>query len=285
VETEGVIIAVTSIDIDQDKLRQAKELAGTTSNRETVDLALRTLIAVRRQPAAVERIIGRRFVPEQIDAPSVAPAPAALLPADSFSGAGVLLVLDIDGVLNTINVDEWERNRIAGQAFENAMPPVAEGFERRRVRTAHGAKYWVDINPQVIDALDVFISNSSNNIELGWLTTWGPNVRAFVEQALDGRLAGGFVLAKPPPRYRGAVPATWKTAALRARITTTGQPWIWADDEEIAMARTLQGFDDDPIFAVPHVIFEPVPTVGLTLDDVAAMTRFAATMRAAQTDL
>ena len=66
-------MAVTSIDIDPDELRQAKELAGTSSNRETVDLALRTLIAVRRQPAAVERIIERRFAPDQIDAPTIAP--------------------------------------------------------------------------------------------------------------------------------------------------------------------------------------------------------------------
>lgn len=70
-------MAVTSIDIDPDALRQAKELAGTTSNRETVDLALRTLIAVRRQPAAVERIIARAFEPDQIDAPTIPPAPAA----------------------------------------------------------------------------------------------------------------------------------------------------------------------------------------------------------------
>ncbi|MFK4834133.1 type II toxin-antitoxin system VapB family antitoxin [Microbacterium sp. ZW T2_14] len=66
-------MAVTSIDIDPEALKQAKELAGTTSNRETVDLALRTLIAVRRQPAAVERIVGRRFAPDQIDAPTIAP--------------------------------------------------------------------------------------------------------------------------------------------------------------------------------------------------------------------
>jgi Arc/MetJ family transcription regulator len=69
-------VAITSIDINQDELRQAKELAGTTSNRETVDLALRTLIAVRRQPSAVERIVGRRFEPDQVDAPTIAPAAA-----------------------------------------------------------------------------------------------------------------------------------------------------------------------------------------------------------------
>lgn len=66
-------VAITSIDIDPDELRVAKELTGATSNREAVDLALRTLIAVRRQPAVVERIIKRRFEADQIDAPTIRP--------------------------------------------------------------------------------------------------------------------------------------------------------------------------------------------------------------------
>ena len=70
-------MAVTSIDIDPDELRQAKRLAGTASNRETVDLALRTLIAVRRQPAAVERISFLTFDPDQIDAPTSPPTTAS----------------------------------------------------------------------------------------------------------------------------------------------------------------------------------------------------------------
>lgn len=82
-------MAITSIDIDQDELKQAKQLAGTTSNRETVDLALRTLIAVRRQPSAVERIISRRFEPDQIDAPTIAPALApTVTPATSPASGG-----------------------------------------------------------------------------------------------------------------------------------------------------------------------------------------------------
>ncbi|MEF3404751.1 type II toxin-antitoxin system VapB family antitoxin [Agromyces sp. CCNWLW203] len=68
-----MIVAITSIDIDQLELKRAKQLAGTKSNRETVDLALRTLIAVRRQPSAVERIIARSFEPSQIDAPTISP--------------------------------------------------------------------------------------------------------------------------------------------------------------------------------------------------------------------
>lgn len=71
---DGSIVAITSIDIDQNELKRAKQLTGTRSNRETVDLALRTLIAVRTQPSAVERIISRRFEPDQIDAPTISPA-------------------------------------------------------------------------------------------------------------------------------------------------------------------------------------------------------------------
>ena len=66
-------MTVTSIDIDPENLLIAKQLTGSASNRETVDLALRTLIAIRRQPAAVERIIGRRFTDDQIDAPAIRP--------------------------------------------------------------------------------------------------------------------------------------------------------------------------------------------------------------------
>ena len=69
-------MVITSIDIDLDKL-----LTGTKSNRETVDLAPRTLIALRQQPTVVERIIGRRFDASQIDAPTITPPDSALLTA------------------------------------------------------------------------------------------------------------------------------------------------------------------------------------------------------------
>lgn len=74
-------MTVTSIDIDQDILRQAKELSGTTTGRETVDLALRTLIAVRRQPVAVERIIARHLDPDG----TRVPAPVDIVSVDIAS--------------------------------------------------------------------------------------------------------------------------------------------------------------------------------------------------------
>lgn len=68
-------MAITSIDINQDELQQAKQLTGAKTNRETVDLALRTLIALRTQPQVVESIIARRFESDQIDAPTITPSP------------------------------------------------------------------------------------------------------------------------------------------------------------------------------------------------------------------
>jgi hypothetical protein len=66
---------MTSIVIDDSLLRRARELTGGT-DQETVILALETLVAFRTQSAAVERIIGREFTDDQIDASVIAyPAP------------------------------------------------------------------------------------------------------------------------------------------------------------------------------------------------------------------
>ena len=65
-------MAVTSIDIDVERLATARSLAGVPSNRETVAIALDTLIAVRQQKAIVARIIAHPLADEQIDAPVIA---------------------------------------------------------------------------------------------------------------------------------------------------------------------------------------------------------------------
>jgi Arc/MetJ family transcription regulator len=65
---EGAM-AVTSIDIDPELLATARALTGATSNREVVSNALDTLIAIRRQPEVVERIIARTFEDAQIESP------------------------------------------------------------------------------------------------------------------------------------------------------------------------------------------------------------------------
>ena len=62
-----------SIDINRAELKLARDLVGVSSNDETVALAIRTLIAIHRQPATVTRLIGHSFDADQIDAPTVEP--------------------------------------------------------------------------------------------------------------------------------------------------------------------------------------------------------------------
>jgi Arc/MetJ family transcription regulator len=72
-------MTVTTIDLDPRTLAEAKELTGARTNRDVVTRALQTLIAVRRQPAAVERIIGREFTVEHLAAAETDPtAPGAI---------------------------------------------------------------------------------------------------------------------------------------------------------------------------------------------------------------
>jgi hypothetical protein len=61
---------IISVAVDDNILSRAREVTGGT-DQETVALALKTLIALRTQSAAVERIIGRRFTDDQLDAPTV----------------------------------------------------------------------------------------------------------------------------------------------------------------------------------------------------------------------
>lgn len=159
----------------------------------------------------------------------------------------------------------------AGQMLRNAEPPV--GATRRRVRTAHGGKYLIDFYPAVVDALDELVHEGC--VELGWLTTWGPNMRAVVEQAFDGRLAGGFVLKKMPAKVRGFRPADWKLTGLRERVAATGQSWVWADDEEVEIARRQYGLgNDQTLTAVPGLPIATDQSVGLTVDHVAEIRAF-----------
>ncbi|RFA13597.1 hypothetical protein B7R22_13155 [Subtercola boreus] len=66
-------MTVTSIDIDPDLLSTARTLIGAASNRDTVDRALKTLIAMQRQPTVIEEIIAHKFSTDQIDAPTIEP--------------------------------------------------------------------------------------------------------------------------------------------------------------------------------------------------------------------
>ena len=181
-----------------------------------------------------------------------------LIPFPTGPSDRMLLALDVDGVLNKFTGDPE-------QAFI--------GPERRHVRTAHGRGYYIDFEPEIIVELDTLIRD--HNLELGWLTTWGPNARALVEQAFDGLLSGGFVLQKMPARYRGAIPANWKQSGLRDRVQATGQPWAWVDDDAIDMARSDSWFDQERDIGPRGLLVPTVPATGITREQIAAIRAHA----------
>jgi hypothetical protein len=165
-----------------------------------------------------------------------------------------LLALDVDGVVNRFNDDQ--------------------GPSRVLVRTAHGAKFWIDFDPAIIQALDTVIRDC--DIQLGWDTTWGPNVRALIEQAFDGLLRDGFVLCQMPARYRGAIPADWKLSGLRRRVAQTSQPWVWVDDDAIDMARYDGTFTEASVHpTAPGLLIPTNPVTGITFAEIESIREFA----------
>jgi Arc/MetJ family transcription regulator len=64
-------MAVTSIDIDGDLLRDAKELLNAATNKEAVQRALQYTVTMQRQRLAFERISRREFTDEQIAATKI----------------------------------------------------------------------------------------------------------------------------------------------------------------------------------------------------------------------
>lgn len=64
-------MTVTSIDIDPGLLRATKALLGATSNKETVERALRYTLSKERQILAFERISRREFTDDQVNAPKI----------------------------------------------------------------------------------------------------------------------------------------------------------------------------------------------------------------------
>ena len=176
-----------------------------------------------------------------------------LIPIDDVDTTRPLLALDFDGVFNLF------------------LPDGEVGPARRHVRTAHGRGYFIDFDPAIVAAVEQLITGL--DLQIGWLTSWGPNARAFIEQAFDGALAGGFVLAKQPKRYRGVIPGDWKAVALAHRIATTGQRWVWVDDEAIGVTGNEPGREHE-FSDVPGLFVPTDPVTGLTLGQVEQIRAF-----------
>lgn len=65
-------MAVTSVDLDPDLMKRARELTGLPSNRAVLDVALRRLIAAKQKGAMLDGMEGLTFLATELGAPVVA---------------------------------------------------------------------------------------------------------------------------------------------------------------------------------------------------------------------
>lgn len=130
-----------------------------------------------------------------------------------------LLALDFDGPLN----------RFVGGASGHGPKTMTVVDPRDNSETV------IDFYPDRIAELDRIVR--AHGVNIGWLSSWGETVDTAIEQAFDGLLAGGFILAHPPRKGPdGSRPRDWKFYGLRSHLQTFPTPWAWVDDEEIANA-------------------------------------------------
>ena len=154
------------------------------------------------------------------------------------------LVLDFDGVLNSLN-QEVDRS---------SLPTVAGSTGRP-----------LPINMVDDEILDALQSALRPGVRVAWLTSWGSLISR-VEELLGGRLRGGFVVAERPTGFY--VPADWKYEAfLTLRAQWPNARTAWSDDDAVPMAiryNSSAGLSDALLVA-------PNPEVGLTLQDARQM--------------
>jgi hypothetical protein len=64
-------VAVTSVDVNQEAIREIKKLLNITSDREVINEGIMLLLARARQRRALERMLTREFSDDQMSPPVV----------------------------------------------------------------------------------------------------------------------------------------------------------------------------------------------------------------------
>ena len=77
----------TNIELNTALIDEAQQLAGTRSKRETVDLALRELVARRRQQGILD-LVGQGLIADDYDVRQVRDRMAEAIPAGPSDGPG-----------------------------------------------------------------------------------------------------------------------------------------------------------------------------------------------------
>ncbi|WP_431220357.1 HAD domain-containing protein [Leifsonia xyli] len=171
----------------------------------------------------------------------------------------VLVVLDVDGVLNTF---------ISGE-------PAAKRVLRPGRWVPRGGRepLYIQFDTEIIDALDEQVHRPG--VQLAWLTTWAVDLQSLISVAFDDRLSGGFMMAARPDTI--FVPEDWKHRALLDSLDLMENPaYVWADDDAVRLAMmTRPAFADSSGRGGGNRLLIPTdPEHGLTFEDIDRIRDF-----------
>ena len=162
----------------------------------------------------------------------------------------VWIVLDVDGVLN----------RLPGQQDTPSL----------LVTRRDGKNFPIRVDLAVMAALNELVQPPG--VRLGWLTTWGSDVDHLFADAFDGMLASGQVVTERPDEI--FVPMDWKLRALLIHLEHRAHPrYVYADDDAVNAA-LLFNPESTGDSAKERLLFDPDPTIGLTVANVRQVQEF-----------
>lgn len=156
----------------------------------------------------------------------------------------MLIILDVDGTVSPVRPPEELQHRY----------------------TMHS---YLSIDHELIAALDQLTHQPA--VSVAWLTSWEPDgVRWLIDGPLAGRLDGPYFTHVPDRLTRFA---GWRARTLLRHLEgIRPDAIIWADDDaaDDVSRRRL----DRAGYRHRHLLIQPDPNIGLTLDDVEAMKTF-----------
>lgn len=156
----------------------------------------------------------------------------------------VLIILDVDGTVSPINPPEDLRHRYTMHSYL----PIDEGFVAALDELAH-----------------------LPGVSIAWLTSWDQDgVRWLIDNALAGQLDGPYLTHTSDKWKR---PAGWRARTLLQHLEgIRPDAIVWADDDAAhdVNRRRL----DRAGYRHRHLLIQPDPNIGLTLDHLRAMRRF-----------
>lgn len=173
-----------------------------------------------------------------------------------------VLYMDFDGVVNFVG-SRTRHTKVAGLGYlrRNGVWANKTPDETWKATHSYGERYFnLNWSAELVRKLDEL------NADWLWLTSWKEDAPEFLDPMLGVKSAGALDWDySKATNFNHAL----KFVALLADQDANPRPFVWVDDEATV------AFDADAFLTpVPHLVVCPDDEVGLTADDLAAITEF-----------